>query len=191
MPPRNEPLMWKQRLGLASGRSGFVFHLVIQQKKGSILRCRPPLSLWTAFLYWQMSMGVQTLLSASLGSLYNVLIDFSLGIMDDTSASGQSEEGSTSFSPIAHNKLKMCVWVGVCRRNEVLCLSACVCECLCVHPLYVCMLPSCLRRVKMADVFFFFFFPGQRHQFHRAAENNTTGVKTNYKPHKSTSFHQN
>lgn len=85
MPQRNEPLMLKQSLGLASGRFGLVFHLVIQQKKGSILRCRPPPSLWTAFVYWQMSMGVQTLLSASLGSLYNVLIDFSLGITDDTS----------------------------------------------------------------------------------------------------------
>lgn len=78
--------MLKQRLELASGRFGYVFHSVIQQKEGSILRCRPPPSLWTAFVYWQMSMGVQTLLSASLGSLYNVLIDFSLGIMDDTSA---------------------------------------------------------------------------------------------------------
>lgn len=85
-PQRNEPLMSKQRLGLASGRFGFVFRSVIQQKKGSILRCRLPPSLWTAFVYWQISMGVQTLLSASLGSLYNVLIDFSLGITDDTSA---------------------------------------------------------------------------------------------------------
>lgn len=135
MPRRNEPLMWKQRLGLASGRFGFVFHSVIQQKKGSILRCRPPPSLWTAFLYWQMSMGVQTLLSASLGSLYNVLIDFSLGIMDDTSASGQSEEGSTSFSPIAHNKLKMCVcvWVGVRVREKRGTMFECMCVSMCVR----------------------------------------------------------
>lgn len=78
--------MWKKRLGPASGRFGFVFRSVIQEKKGSILRCRPPLFLWTAFVYWQMSKRVETLLSASLGSVYNVLIDFRLGIMEDTSA---------------------------------------------------------------------------------------------------------
>ena len=60
--------------------------------------------------------GVRTLLPASWGSLYNVHIDFSLGITDDTSASGQREEGATSFIPTAHNKLRMCV--GVCLREK-------------------------------------------------------------------------
>lgn len=42
--------------------------------------------------------ALETLLSASLGSLYNVLIDFSLGIMDDTSASGKRKKNVLDLS---------------------------------------------------------------------------------------------
>lgn len=46
-----------------------------------------PVLFWKSFSFTgKMSMGVRTLLSAPMGSLYNVLIDFCLGIMDDTSA---------------------------------------------------------------------------------------------------------
>lgn len=57
-----------------------------------------------------MSTGVQTLLSASLGSLYNVFIDFSLGITDDTSAPARVKKDLPHLSRIvAHNRPRMCV----------------------------------------------------------------------------------
>lgn len=70
-------------------------------------------------------MGVQTLLSASLGSLYNVFIDFSLGMADDTSASARAKK-HTSLIPIAHNKLRTCegMCVGTCVHTHI--VYACV-----------------------------------------------------------------
>lgn len=42
--------------------------------------------------------ALETLLPASLGSLYNVLIDFCLGIMDDTSASVKRKKDALDLS---------------------------------------------------------------------------------------------
>lgn len=43
--------------------------------------------------------GAQTLLSASLGSLYNVFIDFSLGVTGDTSALARAKRDLSHLSP--------------------------------------------------------------------------------------------
>lgn len=43
--------------------------------------------------------GAQTLLSASLGSLYNVFIDFSLGVTGDTSALARAKKDLSHLSP--------------------------------------------------------------------------------------------
>lgn len=64
-----------------------------------------------------MSTGVQTLLSASLGSLYNVFIDFSLGITDDTSALARVKKDVPHLSRIvAHNRPRKCV--GMCAKGK-------------------------------------------------------------------------
>lgn len=68
----------------------------------------PPLYLEQLLSDWLMSMGSRPphFLSASLASLCNALIDFQLGVTNDTSALARVKK---ELPHIAHNALRICV----------------------------------------------------------------------------------
>lgn len=62
---------------------------------------------------------VESLLTTLLGSLYNVLMDFSSHIAIDTSALAKSEEGSTSFTLKAHNMQTLYVGIKESKQRQI------------------------------------------------------------------------
>lgn len=73
------------------------FCVVTQQRRVFISGCRPPASSWMGFVCRQMSTEAETLLSASPGGLYNVLIDFCLGITGTTSTSAAAAKDHSAI----------------------------------------------------------------------------------------------
>lgn len=160
MPWRNEPLMLKQRLGLARGRFGFVSHSVIQQKTGSILRCRLPFVVfWTALVYLQMSMGGRR--PSSLLH-WAVCIMFSLiSVLASRVTPPHWPERRRIYLIYPHSsqwaedvRVGMCVWGRTTNLESLGSVFERTCEGMHTLCMYVCMLPTCHKDVKMADAYF-------------------------------------